>query len=357
MRQHVANLNLMYLPWESLAIIPSARIEKQDLDSVSQFGQPAAPLVPSQFRAASERGLLDVSESLELRYTGVTNWVFYARGSWLQGQGDLDESLDNRSNDVNVLARSTDDDRLSQKYAAGVNWYPLRRFNLGAGYYYKLRNNDYDHSVDSASNAPGSVNRYPAFLLAQDFETHDFNAKATWRPLNNLTLVARYDHQFSTIDMRGDGLANVESAKTTSQILGASVSWVPWHRLYLQGTLNYVADQTDTPVDNFSGAVRDSDNDYWNGTLTAGLALDDKTDLTATYFYYRADNDEDNSAVGMPYGADLEEHGVTAGLSRQLSRRVRWTLRYGFFTSADETSGGNNDYDAHMVYSTMQYRF
>ena len=96
MRQNVANLNLMYLPWESFAIIPSARIEKQDLDSVSYFGQPAAPLVPSQFSAESERGLLDVSEALELRYTGLTNWVLFARGTWLQGQGDLDETFDNR---------------------------------------------------------------------------------------------------------------------------------------------------------------------------------------------------------------------------------------------------------------------
>jgi hypothetical protein len=357
MSQHVANLNLMYLPWDSFAVIPSARIEKQDLDGVSHYGQPAEPLVPNQWRAASERGLLDVSEALELRYSGLTNWVFFARGTWLQGQGDLDETYDNQTSGANLINRSTDDDRFSQKYAVGANWYPARRFNLGAGYYYKLRNNDYDHTVDSSSNDPASANRYPAFLVAQDFETHDFNARATWRPVNNLTLVARYDFQLSTIDTQGDNLSSVESAETTSHILGASVSWVPWHRLYLQGSANYVNDQTDSPVSGITDAVLDSENDYWTGTLTAGFAVDDKTDLTATYFYYRADNYFDNSASGMPYGAGIEEHGITAGLSRQMSRRVRWTLRYGFYTSEDETSGGNNDYDAHMVYSTVQYRF
>ncbi len=357
LHQHVANLNFLYLPWESFAVIPSVRIENQDLDSVSHYGQPAAPLTPNQFRAASDRGLLDVSEALEVRYSGVTNWVFFARGSWLEGQGDLKESWDNLSTGANVLGRSTDDDRLSQKYAAGLNWYPLHRFNLGAGYYYKLRNNDYDNTADTTSNAPGSNNRYPAFLVAQDFETHDVNAKATWRPLNNLTLVARYDFQFSTIDTQGDNLQSVESAQMTSHILGGSVSWVPLNRLYLQGNVNYVKDQTDTPADTITGAVQDSQNDYWNGSLTAGLALDEKTDLSATYFYYRADNYSDNSAVGLPYGIGLEEHGATASLSRELSRRIRWTLRYGYFTSNDQTSGGNNDYDAHMVYSTVQYRF
>jgi hypothetical protein len=32
-------------------------------------------------------------------------------------------------------------------------------------------------------------------------------------------------------------------------------------------------------------------------------------------------------------------------------------LRYGFYTSRDETSGGNNNYDAHLIYSSFRYRF
>ena len=31
--------------------------------------------------------------------------------------------------------------------------------------------------------------------------------------------------------------------------------------------------------------------------------------------------------------------------------------RYGFITNRDETSGGHNSYDAHMVSSSLQYRF
>lgn len=355
--QHVVNLNLMVTPWKPLVVVPSVRIEKQDTAGMALYELPATPLSPNPYQAGSDRGLLDVSEQLEVRYTGVTNWVFYARGNWLQGSGDLVENWDNLGTTANVAQRSTDDDRLAQKYSVGAKWYPLRRVNVGAEYYHKERNNDYEHGTDSTPNDPGSSSRYPAFLTAQDFTTDDFNLRATWRPRGNVTLVGRYDLQFSTIESQMDGLDALEAADMTSHVLSGSATWTPFNRLYLQGSLSYVMDQTDTPADQVTSAILDSDNDYWTASVSAGYALDQKTDLEVTYFYYRADNYVDNSPAGVPYGAGIEEHGVTAGLVRRLTPRLRWTLKYGFYTSADELSGGYNDFDAHLIYSSVQYRF
>jgi hypothetical protein len=36
---------------------------------------------------------------------------------------------------------------------------------------------------------------------------------------------------------------------------------------------------------------------------------------------------------------------------------VRVSLKYGFFRNREKTYGGHNDYDAHLVLATMQYRF
>jgi hypothetical protein len=52
---------------------------------------------------SSDRGLLDVSEALELRYAGLTNWTFYARGDWLQGSGNLDETWDNLTGGATIV--------------------------------------------------------------------------------------------------------------------------------------------------------------------------------------------------------------------------------------------------------------
>ncbi len=355
--QHVGNFNSLISLGSKLALIPSVRVENRNLSGLSDFGQPAAPFSPSSYQGTSERGLLDVSEAVELRYSGLTNWVFYGRGSWLQGTGDLSENLNNRTTATAVLWRSTDDTRESQKYEVGSNWYPLRRLSFGVQYYHKIRDNEFDHTTDSTSNVPGSFSRYPAFLTAQHYDTDDVNFRVTWRPRANLTLVGRYDYQLSSIDSQADALAELQTADLWSQIVSGSVSWIPWPRLFLQAGLSYVNDRTDSPVSDLTPAILDSRNDYWTGHLSAGYVLDDKTDLEVSYFVYRADNYVDNSAYGQPYDSGIEEHGVTAGISRRLSPRTRISLKYGYFTSADETSGGNNDFASNLIYSTFQYRF
>jgi len=135
------------------------------------------------------------------------------------------------------------------------------------------------------------------------------------------------------------------------------VSWTPWSRLYLQVGFNYVTSETQTPTSDYTQAILNAQNNYWTLNFNSGLVLDNKTDLNLGYTYYCADNYSDNSTVGQPFGYGAQEHGVTATLVRRLSERVRVTLRYGYYHSEDQPSGGNNNYDAHVLYSSLQYRF
>ena len=370
LKQYVGNINLMWTPFDNFVVVPGLRFEKQDLDSESEFietnvgAPPALPSTQEDLAARSDRDILDVAESIEFRYTGLTNWVLYARGNWMQGQGDLQEieSVGPPTNRVNDLLRDTDFDRSIQKYTVGANWYPLRNLNMGFQYYHKIRNEDYDHTDDTTTNRTG--NAYPAFLRAHDFTTDDANFRITWRPWRNLTLISRYDFQFSTIDTQGERtnvLDQVESGKITSHIFSQSISWMPWHRLYLQANISYALDETDTPADQALGGVTnvvpDLRNNYWNLGANVGFAVDNKSDLQVNYTYYLADNYVDNSQWSQPYGADVEEHGTTVSFIRRFTSRIRWSLTYGFFNHNDYTSGGHNNYDAHLVYSTLRIMF
>lgn len=365
MNQYVMNLNLMFNPTEHLTLVPSVRVEKQDQSGFANFTEtnvasPVAPVTEDDLLNLRERGFVDVSEALELRYTRFQNWSLYARGEWLEGEGDLMEREIDAATGVVDLFRDTDTTRLTQKYVAGANWYPLKNLNFGGQYYHKIRANDYDHRTDSTENAPPSGNRYPAFLTGQDFETDDANFRVTWRPLSSLSFITRYDYQLSTIDSSAPSLATVEAAEMTSHIISESVSWSPLARLYLQGSINYVWDKTDSPAATATGStnlVLNSKNNYWNASFNTGYALNDKTDLQAQYAYYRADDYEDNSRYSQPYGAGAEEHGVTAAIIRRIRANLIWTIKYGFFNNRDETSGGHNNYDAHLVYSSLRYRF
>ncbi len=368
-KQYVANLNLMYSPKPKLTVVPSVRIEHFKQDGFSEFletdvgaGATRPPLTEHLLNTHN-RSYTDVSEALEVRYSGITNWALYVRAEWLQGQGDLTERQAEPDPDATgIIERSTDSERFTQKYVAGANWYPHRRVNLAAQYYHKQRQNDYTHLVDLTTNTPPLGNRYPAFLVGQNFTTDDVNFRITLRPHNRLTLVSRYDLQFSTVDTRGDLLAEAGSTRMTSDIFSQSVSWTPVQRLYVQASANYAIDRTETPPGGFTGASTNNllptfSNNYWNFGALAGFAFNDRTDVQLRYNFYRSDNYTDNSLATMPYGSDAKEHSATATLNRQITKKLRWSLTYGFFDHRDKTYGGNNDYDAHLVYTSVQYRF
>jgi len=194
----------------------------------------------------------------------------------------------------------------------------------------------------------------------QKFATYDGNARATWRLLPNLSLISRYEYQWSTIHTAPDplaGLPEVESSTMSTHILAQDVSWTPWSRLCLQTGFNYVLSDTATPASDVTQAILDSRNNYWTVNFTSGLVLDNKTDLNVSYFYYQADDYANNSLAGVPYGAGGQEHSVTATLTRRISERIHVSLKYGYFRYFDQATSGNADYGVNLVYATLRYRF
>ena len=85
--------------------------------------------------------------------------------------------------------------------------------------------------------------------------------------------------------------------------------------------------------------------------------LDNKTDLNVGYYYYRADDYRDNSAFGLPLGAGSEEHSIAARLTRRITQNIRWNLKYAFTHYNDSASAGAFNYDAHVIFTSLQYRF
>ena len=85
--------------------------------------------------------------------------------------------------------------------------------------------------------------------------------------------------------------------------------------------------------------------------------LDDRTDLRVGYVYYRADDYQNISGDGVPYGAGAEQHSITAGLTRRVTKNIRWNLKYAFSHYTDDLYGGNRNFEAHLLYTSLQYRF
>jgi hypothetical protein len=366
LKEYVANVNLMATPSDNFAIIPALRIEYDGSDASSSFSDNTVAATggaitpyPNPVAYNSDEWYLDVAESLEARYTGFRNWSLYARGEWSEDNGN---TVWNETGVATPL-QNEDWSRLGQKYTLGANWYPFYRLNFGAQYYHQNQNYDYDNNLTNSSIT------YPGYLRNEDFTVDDMNIRVTWRPFSTLSLVTRYDFQYSTVDttsLPDNGTAptgpssEVQSANFTSHVISQSVSWTPFSRLYMQVSGSYVLNSLDTPAQAWMGVtnlVPNLANDYWTVNAMAGYALDEKTDLQLQYSIYRANDYVNNSTYSQPYGAGAEEQSVTATLSRQLAKAIKVSLKYGFFHNRDETSGWHNNYDAHLVFASMQYRF
>ena len=310
------------------------------------------------FQSGGGNDIQEFTETLEVRYTGIENVVLYARAEVTQAESDMSRyEIDDFHNGVapGYGNRTTESDTDRQKYSVGANWYPVRGIGLSAQAYYKDSETDYTHTGSES-----------AFLDQYNYDTSDINFRLTWRAMPNLTLVSRYDYQQTTMESQGIRgglpLRLMESADITSHIFSQSVTWMPMERAYLQGTVSYVDSTTDTPSTTAISYVNsDSDNDYITAMLTAGYAIDDKTDITASYCYYYADNYAlPRNAAGVPamgYGTSIEEHVFSVSLNRVLTPAMLWSLGYGYYTGNDSTSGGYNDYSAHMVSTGLQIRF
>jgi hypothetical protein len=297
------------------------------------------------------------AESVEMRYAGLADWLFYARAEWEEEWGSVNESQ-SPDEDVN-LDKGTN--FLGQKYSVGANWYPLMNLNFSGQYYHKIAS--YGDDITTAS--------FPR-LINQDWNTDDVNVRITLRPkipVGALSLVTRYDFVRTAIDGQWEGFSDgtllneQQTGVITKHVISESINWSPEARFYLQGDISYVLDQTETPASdiNFTPhvgpTVVDFRNDYWAITASAGYIINDKTDVHADYSFFRANDYFNNSGAAVPYGLGATEHVASATLTRQLTRAVRLKLQYTFYDYTDETFGGHNNYMASSFLSTLQFRF
>ncbi len=355
MKEYVLDLNLMSIPIKTVTIVPAIRVQKETWDANSSGGSTLSVFPPDSFSGQSSRDVIDVSESLDTRYTGITNWVFSVRGEWEEGQGSLTQS--GGLTQVDGIGAPYSRSRARLMTAVSFRNTP----SACAGIRSAASRSTWV-VITRTTSTTTTIRRIAAAndFSMQSFETYDVNTRVTWRPVQNVTLVGRYEYQYSTVNTQPDpasGLGGVESSKMTSHIIAGDASWTPWSRLSLQAGIDYVLSETKTPVTDYTTAILNSQNNYWTVNFSSDFVVDDKTDLDVAYFYYRADDYQDNSNAGLAVGAGAYEHGVTATLTRRITQHLKASLKYSYYNYEDAASGGFNNFEAHLIFASLQYRF
>jgi hypothetical protein len=368
MKQTVGTLSARYEPKERLVIVPSVRFENIDWSNQVHFEETnvgsgaARPAIVEAVGADSEKDWKVMSEALEVRYAGKKNVSLNLKGEWSKSEGELTEERilePGTSHAAISIDRDTEFERNTQKYAATANWYVRPGTTVAVQYYYKTRANDYRSTRD---NTVSTADRYPAYIANQDFETNDFNVRLSTKLGPRLRSVTRYDYQVSTITTQDIGLAFDESAEMTTHVLAQAITWMPQDRWYVQGTVNLVWDTLRTPAAGLTGAagglVKNSDANYTYFSLGGGYALDDDSDLYVDYTFSEShDSWADNSNRTVAYGSEYTTQLAAVTWTRRLDRNVSVSLKYAYAKNEDVPNGGYADYEAHLLYGKVQYRF
>ena len=359
MEQYVGNANLVFSPNKDWRVVGSLRMEKVDTDAMSDFietnylnGNASA----DELAGMSDKQFDEIGEEIEVQFGGLKSVIMYASAQWTQGDGDLRESIIEVEDGAIDLERDTGWDRNTDKYSIGANWHPTATFGIAGEFYHKVRTNDYETTQDSTP--PSGGDRFPAFITYQSFTTDDINVRVTWRPDPKVTIVARVDDQQTSIDSQEEGLSRVQSGDLETRIYSGAVTFLPQGWLMLQANINYVTDKVDTGLTGSAlNTVNNATNDYWIGTISAIMAVDDNTDVQVNYTAYEADNYIDNSAYTVPYGVGEKEKMIGASVTHRFSEQMMVSANYTYADFSSVTVGGYNDYTAHTLYGRVMYRF
>ena len=182
---HVGNVNLMATPVKNLTIVPSLRVES-DTWNANSGGTGTSGTDTQPYSGDGNGEMLDVRERLDVRYTGVTNWVFSAGGEWTEGSGNLYQT-----NGLYTVNGSPDrppswPSRMKRAGSRNIpsvpDGIPSAASSLTPDTITNGTNTTTTIVQDSTSNLPANGNTYPAYLTMQNFQTYDGNARLSSGP-------------------------------------------------------------------------------------------------------------------------------------------------------------------------------
>ncbi|TAK95485.1 MAG: hypothetical protein EPO07_15420 [Verrucomicrobia bacterium] len=79
--------------------------------------------------------------------------------------------------------------------------------------------------------------------------------------------------------------------------------------------------------------------------------------MHGSYAYSRARFGQHNEGDGLPLGLDYDRHTLTLSVTKKWNDSLSTTARYAYYRYEEPSSGGVNDYSAHGVFVTMNYKW
>ena len=365
---HLINGNTLFGPFDGFTI--SAGVQSEwthekgfgtgDLNGIAYSQPPGGNLDINPATLQSDYDQNTVSETVGLHYTKIPFTALFADARLEQ------ESIGQSDSDIQPTQSFMENPSFHSELTdlrAGFNTSPWQWASLSSHYRRYENDSHYD-----TNQVPVPAGGYPGFISKRDVVTDEVEARLVTRVSARVktTLTYRMNSTqykettrdaFTTtppaiISPGGSVLAARDNSYNYS--FGATV--IPQRRITLNGTFSYENSGITTMG---NGLIPSYKGDIYSVLFGGTYMMTHNTDLSLNYGFSMADYNQGTLAFSQPppVGIRYQQHAVHATLSRRINQNLSVRLQYGFYYYNEPPAEGVNDYRAHTVFATLNYRF
>jgi hypothetical protein len=366
----VANVNALLGPLDGMTISAGVQGEwttqhgfgmghlNQIPNSSFVFNAPATfPIEPTTLIANYDEK--SATETIDARYTKIPFTALFVDVRLKQDSiGQSVNDLQSTGNYVENLGFSSE----LKDIRIGFSTSPWRAVSLTADY------RRYENDSHYPTNAPAQpAGGYPGYFRSRELITDEVEAKLVARPCNWFKTTLSYE--YLTTDFRDDANPAFDPASQTvfapggssltgrsdSQIYTISAILTPHPRVYVDASFSYQPSKT-TTANSGNPALAPYKGDTYSADVSGTCVLSQTTDFTVSGIFSDADYGQHSTTATVPVDIRYQEYGLVAGLNRRFNKNLSGGLQYSFNYYHEPSSGGANDFRAHTVFATLNYR-
>ncbi|HEY3861560.1 MAG TPA: c-type cytochrome domain-containing protein [Verrucomicrobiae bacterium] len=303
---------------------------------------------------SSDYDEFQTTETVGLRYNTIPYTALFADAKLQQ------ETLGQFDQDLQPGAGFTQNTQFANHLGdvrAGFNTSPWQSVSFTA--HYRRYEDDSRYQNDPGLAPPAG---YPGFIEARNMDTDEIEAKLAWHPWTWLRTSFTYQRLFTRTWVETDASPGASpggglvAGENNMEVYSLNTTFVPRPRLFLSTTVSFEP-TTAITADNSAPEVAVYSGNTYSILANATYALNRQTDLFATYSFSEANFGQHNAAVGLPVGIEYDQHALQAGVNRRIGKNVTLTVKYGFYTYAEPTSAGANNFTANSIFALLTYKW
>jgi mono/diheme cytochrome c family protein len=359
-QSHIFSVSSLFRPVPTLSLGFDTQYEWTHEDGLGEvettFGNLAVPILSPPVFEDSNFDEFKSTQNAEARFTKIPWTVVFADARFEQDglttfeQGTIDGP-------DNPFATKSAVQNTEYEVRGGFTTSPRTWLSLNTQYRFYASDTSYNNLFDS----PPMIG-YPAFILGRTIKTDEVETKLVLRPASWLRTTLNYKIEgtdFSTLtDPASPGLSPggpLLAGRYEAHTYGLSSAIAPVARLNLTGSVAYSDSRTLSFANNDPSVVPYKGGVYVVNA-SADYALNQRTDLSASYSFAQAAYGQNNGAAGVPLGLDYTRQSATIAVVEHFSDKVSGAIRYTFYTYAEPSSGGLTDYTAQGIFASLNFR-